>query len=112
MLAFAAATGYTLSVLLHLLIRLHIHQHANPEFESYFTALFIGIFLVWFPTVLYMQRFSREMRGFSFRGWKYIVAGAPAWLIWLAGLSFVYAFVNFALVTQMGAAQACSSEET
>jgi hypothetical protein len=65
----------------------------------YATGLFVGIFIVWFPTVLYLQRFNKEMRGgFGLGGWKYVVAGAPAWLIAVAVLAFAYAIVNFMLL--------------
>jgi hypothetical protein len=62
--------------------------------------LFLGIFAVWFPTVLYLQRFNGLMRGFSgWKGWKHIVHGAPTWMKVVVPATFVYAFANFFIAT-------------
>ena len=93
-IAFLAGAGFALSAVWHLAAR----QGRAPGMPPYAIALFVGVFVVWFPTVIYLQRFERVLRrGLGITGWKYVVAGAPPWLIWLAGFSFVYAIVNFLL---------------
>ena len=42
------------------------------------TVLFIGIFVVWFPTVLYVRRFSSTTMGRR-ADWKVWLAGGPEW---------------------------------
>ncbi len=60
------------------------------------TVLFIGIFVVWFPTVLYVRRFSSATTG-GRADWKVWLAGGPEWLYPLLVGIVVYAVVNFGL---------------
>lgn len=54
--------------------------------------LFAGIFVVWFPTVIYLQKLGPALqRG----GWKALFKGAPSWFGTLFGLVFGYAILNF-----------------
>ena len=57
--------------------------------------LFIGIFVVWFPTVMSLQKLGPALQ----RGgtWKVLLEGAPAWVKTVVSGAFVYAMVNFGL---------------
>lgn len=57
--------------------------------------LFGGIFVVWFPTVLAMRRFSATMQKKD--GWKIALTGAPDWVRYVLYAAFIYAIVNFGL---------------
>jgi hypothetical protein len=91
--AAVSALGFALSAGLHLAL----YRWPSLSVMQVFIPLFFGIFLVWFPTVLSMQRFNAvKKKGlFGFRVWKYATAGAPPILVWLAGAALVYAMVNF-----------------
>jgi hypothetical protein len=93
-----AGLGFVLSVLWHVAAQAGIALEMPP----YAFVLFAGVFIVWFPTVLYLQRFNKELHGsFGLGGWKYVVTGAPPWLVALALLASVYAILNFLLVVPM-----------
>jgi hypothetical protein len=57
--------------------------------------VFAGIFVVWFPTVLQMQKFGAAMQRRN--GWKIALLGAPKWVRGVTYVAFVYAMVNFAM---------------
>lgn len=104
-IAFAAMLGFAGSLTWHLFALRGVefpHAVAN--------GLFIGIFVVFFPTVLYLQRFQRMFRsGADLGTWKHIVRGAPVWMIIVAVTSFFYAAINFFLAT--GAATGSVAEK-
>jgi hypothetical protein len=57
--------------------------------------LFVGIFVVWFPTVMSLQKLAPALqRGGS---WKVLLAGAPDWVKTVVGAVFIYAMINFGL---------------
>ena len=85
--AASATVGYALSLLWHISAR----TGHSPGMPWYAVLLFLGAILVWFPTMLSLRRFADEFRSSSLGGWINVFKGAPAWLIGLAGLSFVYA---------------------
>ena len=58
-------------------------------------ALFVGVFVVWFPTVIQLQRTGAGGRFGS--DWKTWLAGGPPWLYPLVIGIFVYAMINFGL---------------
>lgn len=56
-------------------------------------ALFIGIFVVWFPTVLSMKKLNSAVRGNDF--WKVALTGAPPVAKYFVYGAFGYAIINF-----------------
>jgi len=58
-------------------------------------ALFVGIFVVWFPTVLSMRKLKYAFRGNN--GWKIALTGASPWVRYVVYGTFIYAIVNFGL---------------
>ena len=85
-----AFVGLLLSAAWHLGLLLH-----HDLFGQGGTVLFIGIFVVWFPTVFYLRRFGSTMQRRT--AWKVWLAGGPDWLYPLLMGIFVYAIVNFGL---------------
>lgn len=61
--------------------------------ESGSAALFVGVFVVWFPTVFRLRKISAAMQ--SWNGWSVALEGAPRWMRLGAIGLFAYAFVNF-----------------
>ena len=55
--------------------------------------LHVGIFVVWFPTVLVANRMARHGRRSDF--WKLALAGCPAWARYALYGLFAYAVLNF-----------------
>lgn len=94
-LAWASGAGFIVSLLWNLSLRAGLVESVGAEPRPAFFVLFMGVFVVFFPTVFYLQRFNKDMRSFRFRGWKYIFTGAPRWSVWVTGASFLYAFINF-----------------
>ncbi len=92
LIAIAAGLGFASSLCVHIAARAGYEASYGETAQ----VLFMGVFVVWFPTVLYMRRFNREFgRGLGFKAWKVVVTGAPPWLVYLAGAAFVYALINF-----------------
>jgi len=56
-------------------------------------ALFIGIFVVWFPTVWSMKKLNSKVWGNDF--WKIALTGAPPLAKYVVYGAFGYAIVNF-----------------
>jgi len=63
--------------------------------NGYWTVLFVGIFLVWFPTVLTMRKLGPAMQRMD--GWKIALQGAPDWMRYLLYAVFAYGIGNFLL---------------
>jgi hypothetical protein len=108
--AAVSAVGLALSVGLHIALRMWPSISVAP----YFFALFAGIFIVWLPTVLSLQRFNAvKKKGlFGIRVWKYAFAGAPPILVWLAGAALVYAMVNFFIAMPVGRTEGPGIEDS
>jgi len=84
-----AAVGFVLSVAAHISA---VAGHPIPGGKAVW-ALHIGIFIVWFPTVLVAYRLTRGAKRKDF--WKVALAGCPKWMrIALYGI-FAYAILNF-----------------
>jgi hypothetical protein len=71
---------------------------AKPEIEkAAFRFLFPGIFVVWLPTILFMNLLTRDFKQRDL--WKAALRGCPAWMrtaqwvVW--GLAFVAFFLPF-----------------
>jgi hypothetical protein len=96
--AIFSGLGFLLSALWHVEARIG-QAFTIPEgtVPLHLVALGVGIPVVWVPTGLFLQRFTGRLGATSrgFQVWWNMVAGAPKWLIALAGASFVYATVNF-----------------
>ncbi len=57
--------------------------------------LFVGIFVVWFPTVWSMRKFGHAFRADG--GWKIALTGTSTWVRSVVYGAFTYAIVNFGL---------------
>lgn len=85
-----AAFGYLASVLAQVGFWLGYNLFGNSA-----VILFVGIFVVWIPTILGLQRTRANFQGTD--AWRQLLIGAPPWMFTLVQASFVYAMVNFAL---------------
>ena len=56
--------------------------------------LFLGIFVVFMPTLSYLQKHQGSLQT---GGWKVLLPGAPAWLALTVKVVWVYAILNFIL---------------
>jgi hypothetical protein len=90
-LALISFIGLVLSLWVH--IGALYGRKVAPEY--FFWGLHFGIFVVWFPAVLIVQKRVGSTRGYDV--WKKFFEGAPDGLRYLMYLFFAYAFVNFAL---------------
>jgi hypothetical protein len=63
--------------------------------ESFFWILHMGIFVVWFPTVLVANRRVGSARRKDY--WKLALRGSPEWMRYMVYGFFGYAIVNFGL---------------
>jgi len=54
----------------------------------------VGLFIVWFPTVLVAARMGAEFKQKDL--WKAVLRGCPPWMKYMVWGFFGYAFVNFA----------------
>lgn len=88
-----SAAGLLASVVVHLCALAGV---ANP-FGPYAWALHIGIFVVWLPAVLVMNRLTANVAFKQNDLWKVALAGCPPWMRRMVYGFFIYAFVNFAL---------------
>lgn len=92
-----SALGFVLSFIVHLSALAGVDlKLGNGVF-----VLHVGIFIVWLPAVLLAMRLGRGKTnsawGFGFSSWKQILAGCPAWMIYLLVGLFAYVFLNFFL---------------
>jgi len=84
-----AAIGFLLSVAAHISA---VMGHPIPGGKAVW-ALHIGIFIVWFPTVLVASRLTRGAKRKEF--WKVTLAGCPKWMRTALYGIFGYAILNF-----------------
>jgi hypothetical protein len=59
--------------------------------------VFAGIFVVWFPTVLQLQKEFGAAAMQRSNGWKIPLVGAPKWVRGVMYVAFIYAIVNFSM---------------
>jgi hypothetical protein len=71
----------------------HIGALMGRTVSPAFWVLHVGIFVVWFPSVLVAQRLVGSTRRQDF--WKVVLKGAPGWMRYMVYAFLVYAFVNF-----------------
>ena len=57
-------------------------------------ALFIGVFVVWFPTVMSVKRLQTRRNSSD---WRALLVGAPPWALPAMYAVFAYAIINFLL---------------
>jgi hypothetical protein len=100
-LAPAAAVGFMLAVLWHLAAwaRMPIAEMSGGA-----SALFVGIFVVWFPTVFRLRKINSRMQ--SWNGALALLEGAPRWMQLGAIALFGYTIVNFFVAFGADSAQA------
>lgn len=84
-----AAIGLVLSLVVHVAALLGMSFLGEKAF-----VLHVGIFVVWFPTVIVAQKITRDYKQKDF--WKAALRGCPQWMKWLTIGFFAYAFINFA----------------
>jgi hypothetical protein len=86
-----AAIGLVLSIIAHTAALFGQPQPFGPITWG----LHIGIFVVWLPVVLVSNRLVADFKRKDY--WQAALRGCPAWMKWMTGVFFVYAFVNFFL---------------
>jgi hypothetical protein len=91
-----AAIGLILSLLVHLSALLGF---ASPLGEGAWL-LHPGIFVVWIPAVLVLQRLSRDFTQREL--WQAALRGCPPWMRWMTYGFFAYALLNFAAFLLLG----------
>lgn len=84
-----AAVGFVLSVLVHISALLGLTVPGGNIAWS----LHVGIFVVWFPTVLVSTRTTRLSNRKDF--WKVTLSGCPPWMRQTLYVVFGYAILNF-----------------
>jgi len=84
-----AGIGLALSLVVHTAAL----AGATPFGTSAF-ALHAGVFVVWLPTVMVIQRYTRDFPRRDF--WKIALRGCPPWMKRLTYGFFAYAFAGFA----------------
>jgi hypothetical protein len=90
LLAFSslAGIGLALSLAVHIAALSNISLFGGAAF-----VLHVGIFVVWFPTVIIAQRHTRDFKQKNV--WRAALRGCPAWMKQLTFGFFIYAIVNF-----------------
>jgi len=90
LLAFSslAGIGLALSLAVHIAALSNISLFGGVAF-----VLHVGIFVVWFPTVIIAQRHTRDFKQKDV--WRAALRGYPAWMKQLTFGFFIYAIVNF-----------------
>jgi hypothetical protein len=71
----------------------HIGALTGRSVSSAFWVLHVGIFLVWFPSVLIAQKLVGNASRKDF--WKVMLKGAPDWMRYMVYVFSAYEFVNF-----------------
>lgn len=102
-LFYFALTGWTLGLIVHILSLSDIDVTEKMPFVW---LLHIGIFVVWLPVVLDLQK-NEELKEYQQSGilkrmnpigfYKIIFKDTPTWMSVIAILGFFYAFINFIL---------------
>jgi Protein of unknown function (DUF3592) len=78
----------------------HVGALMGRTVPSAFWVLHVGIFVVWFPSVLIAQRLLGNTRRKDF--WKVVLKGAPDWMRYMVYVSSAYEFVNFMISMGQG----------
>jgi len=81
--------GLSLSIIVHVLSLFNI---ASP-FGELTWILHGGIFVVWLPMILVLQRLKKDSNEKEF--WKTAMQYCPVWIKRIVGFLVLYAFVNF-----------------
>ncbi|WDP91655.1 MAG: zinc ribbon domain-containing protein [Desulfobacter sp.] len=91
-----SATGLLTTIIIHLSTILKI------SFEHYDKVFFlaIGVFVVWFPTVLISTQLTKDFKRKDF--WKAALRGCPKWLRRSINFLFIYAIFNFIYMINVG----------
>lgn len=89
LLSVLAAIGFVLSVCVHVAAVCGV----VPPIGQAVWLLHIGIFVVWFPTVLIARRVSRAEHRKDV--WKMLWAGCPRWMRWVWYVLVPYVALNF-----------------
>jgi hypothetical protein len=89
-IAWLAAAGLVLSAAWHLGMLVG-HDFLGQAGE----VLFAGIFVVWFPTVLLLQKLGPAFR--NTRDWRVLLEGTPHWVKPIVTATFANAIINFGL---------------
>ncbi len=82
-----AAIGLVLTLIVHLSI------WAGLPLSKYTMKLFIGIPIVWLPTVLVFQLLTRDSK--QEKSWKVCMRECPVWMKRMSSVFFIYAFISF-----------------
>jgi hypothetical protein len=69
------------------------HPAASMDGGAMGMPLFVGIFLVWFPTMWRLRKIHGAMQ--SWNGMWVVLEGLEPWLKWSVLIVFAYAFINF-----------------
>lgn len=95
--------GWTLGLIVHLL---SLADFDITDKVPFIWVLHIGVFVVWFPTVLDLKK-NEELKAYQqsrmlnkmnpFEFFKIILRQTPTWLTIIAVGGFFYAFINFML---------------
>lgn len=97
-----AVTGWLLGLLVHFLAVSGVDVQEKVPFVF---VLHIGVFVAFIPAVLKMKKLVTESRLEGNNGlsqFKILRQTAPTWLLVIAGIGFVYAFVNFVFFMKTG----------
>lgn len=102
-LFYFAVMGWTLGLIVHLL---SLADFDITDKVPFIWVLHIGVFVVWFPTVLDLKK-NEELKAYQqsrmlnkmnpFEFFKIILRQTPTWLTIIAVGGFFYAFINFML---------------
>ena len=84
-----SAVGLALSIVSHAAALLGI----RGPLGDFTPVLHVGIFVVWIPTVLVANRFTRNASRKDF--WKVALRGCPSWMKYMTYAFFGYALLNF-----------------
>jgi hypothetical protein len=107
---FFAVAGWILSLIVHALA---LNDVNVTESAPYVWALHVGIFVVWLPAIIYLNK-NQELRELKKTNpfatmnpvtvFRIFFKNTPTWLIVIAIAGFFYAFINFMLFmkTQLG----------
>jgi hypothetical protein len=87
--AVIAAVGLLLSIASHLAAL----RGTQGPLGNFTPMLHIGIFVVWIPTVLVANRFTKNVPRKDL--WKVMLRGCPDWMKYMTYAFFGYAIVNF-----------------
>ncbi|MHC4531600.1 MAG: hypothetical protein ACYSXD_08585 [Planctomycetota bacterium] len=76
-----------------LTLTVHLSIWAGLPLSKYILKVFIGIPVVWLPTVLVFQLLSRDSTQED--SWKVCMRRCPVWMKYMSWVFFIYAFISF-----------------